>query len=73
MPQTRLQILNDLMEQHALNVKKVADYAEVTTSCVYMWLRQERNIPKHRLNMVRNSVVQRNGAQMMLGDQWGVR
>ena len=73
MPQTRLQILNDLMEQHALNVKKVADYAEVTTSCVYMWLRQERNIPKHRLNMVRNSVVQRNGVQMMLGDQWGVR
>ena len=73
MPQTRLQILNDLMEQHALNVKKVADYAEVTTSCVYMWLRQERNIPKYRLSMVRNSVVQRNGAQMMLGDQWGVR
>lgn len=73
MPQTRLQILNDLMEQHALNVKKVADYAEVTTSCVYMWLRQERNIPKYRLSMVRNSVTQRSVAQMVLGDQWGVR
>ena len=70
LPHSNLQTLNDLMEQNALNVKKVADCAEVTVSCVYMWLREERNIPRYRLNMIRHKLTPRTGAQMALGDVW---
>jgi transposase len=68
--------LNALMDEHGLNVKKVASMLCVTLSCVYRWRKEGemgRKIPPMAAKMLRDRLAEPSGKVLRLGDQWGLR
>ena len=65
--------LKALMNSHGLNVKRTAGYAGVSSSCIYMWLRGERNIPRLQWENLQRVLNAPNGKVLRLGDTWEVK
>ena len=65
--------LKGLMRSHGLNVKRTAGFAGVSSSCVYMWLRGERNIPRLQWENLQRVLSGSTGKVLRLGDTWEVK
>ena len=65
--------LNALMDEHRLNVKKIAAMLHVSIGCVYKWKTGQRKISAMASAMLKERLAPQREKVLRSGDLWGGR